>query len=328
VAEFIVGNPLRKIAREHDTLRHLLWRVDFALVWLLHKLLKILPIDLSSRAGDRLGRWIGPRLRSKSAIYRENLAIAFPELGEEQLDELLVQAWGRAGRILAEYAHLETILRDPQRLQIDIRQPDGADEYPSRPCVVATAHLSNWEVVCTAMARLGMPNVSLYTPPTNPLLDRLLSDSRRALGCELLPRDNSARSLVRALKQGRTAGFVMDRRIDNGKQVTFFGHDKSSTTMPAKLALKFGCDLVPTQVQRLGDARFRIIFHPPVRPSRTDVDEATQALDMTQQLHELFERWIRQQPRDWFCSKRLWPKGKMEQLKEAAAHDGVETHAS
>ena len=328
MAEFIVGNPLRKIAREHDTLRHVLWRVDYALVWLLHRLLKVLPIDLSSRVGDRLGRWIGPRLRRKSAIYRENLATAFPELGEEQLDELLVQAWGRAGRILAEYAHLETILRDPQRLEIEIRQPDGAEEYPSRPCVVGTAHLSNWEVVCSAMARLGMPNVSLYTPPTNPLLDRLLSDSRRALDCKLVPRDNSARALVQALKHGRTAGFVMDRRIDDGKPVKFFGREKPSTIMPAKLALKFGCDLVPVQVQRAEDARFRIIFHPPVRPSRSDVDETTQAIDMTQQLHDLFEQWIRQQPRDWFCSKRLWPKGQMKQRKEAAAPEGVETHAS
>ena len=135
-----------------------------------------------------------------------------------------------------------------------------------------TAHQSNWEVVCSAMAKLGIPNASLYSPPTNPLLDRMLLESRRALNCELLPRENSARLLMRALKQGQTAAMVMDRRVDDGKPIRFFGRDKLSTIMPARLALKFNCDLVPVQVERLQDAHYRVTFHPPVRPRDTSVE--------------------------------------------------------
>ena len=73
---------------------------------------------------------------------------------------------------MTEYPHLDTILHEPERLQIDIREPIATYTDPSRPCVIVTAHLSNWEVVCSAMARLSIPNASLYSPPTNPLLDR------------------------------------------------------------------------------------------------------------------------------------------------------------
>lgn len=331
MAEFILGNPLRKWARRHQPLRQVLWRLDFALVWLLKTFLQALPVDLSSRAGARLGAFIGPLMKRKTVIYRDNLAIAFPELSERELDELVKRAWGRAGRVLAEYPHLATILQEPERLEIEVRGASPTYADPSRPMVVATVHLSNWEVVCSAMAKIGIPNASLYSPPTNPLLDRLLLASRGALDCELLPRDNSARPLMRALREGRTAGIVMDRRVDDGAPVKFFGRDKPSTLMPAKLALKFGCDLVPVQVERLRDARFRVTFHPPVEPADPGADENARALAMTQQVHQLFEGWIRRAPADWFCSKRLWGKektGKTIQSEENGRDADINSHAA
>lgn len=328
MAEFIVGSPLRNLAREHTALRHFLWRVDFALVWGVQKLLQALPIDLSSRTGHRLGRWIGGRMKRKTSIYRENLAIAFPQKSPQELDDLVLSAWGQAGRILAEYAHLATILRESHRLQIDIRQEIETYSNPAKPAVFVTAHHSNWEVIGSALAKMGVPNATLYSPPTNPLLDRLLMDSRSALNCKLLPRDNSVRLLMRALKEGRSAAMVMDRRVDEGTPIRFFGHDKMSTTVAAKLALKFDCDLVPVQVVRLQDANFQIIFHTPIQPSVSDgQDENTKAVDMTTQVHTLFEEWISASPQDWFCSKRLWPRGTLEQLEELR-HDSDINHAA
>jgi len=331
VAEFIIGNPLRKLARRHEPLRQLLWRLDYGLLWLIQKLMQALPIDLSSRLGARLGGFIGPLMKRKTAIYRENLAIAFPELTERELDDLVKRAWSRAGRILGEYPHLAAILEDPERLEIRILEPVATYADPSRPAVVVAPHLSNWEVVCSAMAKMGIPNASLYSPPTNPFLDRMLADSRRALNCELLPRDNSARSLMRALRSGRTAGMVMDRRVDDGRPVRFFGRDKMSTLMPAKLALKFDCDLVPAHVERLEDARYRVTFHPPVKAADPEADENARALDMTQQLHTLFEEWIRAKPEDWFCSKRLWAKskpGKLDLPEETERATDVDSYAA
>lgn len=308
MAEFIIGNSLRKLAREHRFLQRTLWRLDFALVWLVAWLARRMPIDTASRFGERLGRWVGPKMKRKSAIFSENLAVAFPHLDAAARDALLVDAWGQAGRILAEYPHLDTILAEDDRLEIEIREPIASYTDPSRPCVMVSAHLSNWEVVCSAMAKLGMPNASLYSPPTNPFLDKMLLDSRQALNCQLLPRDNSARLLMRALKEGRTVGMVMDRRVDEGQPIQFFGHAKLSTLMPAKLALKHHCQLVPAQVVRLEGARYKVIFHPPVHPGNPEADETAQATDMIQQVHHQFEQWIRERPAHWFCSKRLWPK--------------------
>jgi KDO2-lipid IV(A) lauroyltransferase len=101
--------------------------------------------------------------------------------------------------------------------------------------------------------------------------------------------------------------------------------------MPARLAQKFHCDLVPVQVERLQDARYRVTFHPPVRPTDTSVDETAQAINMIQQVHRQFEDWIRQQPQDWFCSKRLWWRAKRNpwnSKKEAGRKAGINRHAA
>ena len=330
MAEFIVGNSLRKLAREHRFLQRALWRLDFALVSLVVWLARRMSIDTASRFGERLGRWVGPKMPHKATIFRENLSIAFPELNSADLDALATDIWGQAGRILGEYPHLDTILAEDDRLVIEIREPIASYTDPSRPCVVVSAHQSNWEVVCSAMAKLGMPNASLYSPPSNPLLDKMLLESRQALNCQLLPRDNSARLLVRALKKGRSVGMVMDRRVDDGQPVQFFGRDKNSTIVPAKLALKHHCELIPVQVVRLEGARYKVIFHPPVHPRDPGADENAQATDMIQQVHQQFEQWIRERPGHWFCSKRLWPKKKATAVSSAtdASDNEVDSYAA
>ena len=328
MAEFIIGNSLRKLAREKPWLQSALWRMDYSLIWCLVGLFRLLPVDTASRLGAWVGRRIGPMMKRKHALYRDNFATVLPRLGKAELEGLTREAWARAGRVLAEYPHLDTLLQDRDRLQIEINEPIRTYTEPDQPCIIVTAHQSNWELVRSAMARLGIPNASLYSPPTNPWLDAMLLASRRALNCELLPRDNSARLLVRALKQGRSAAMVIDRRVDGGRPVSFFGRDKMATMMPARLALKFGCDMVPVQVERLQHARYRVTFHRPVTPTDGSADDNEQARDMIQQVHGLFEQWIRAEPRDWFCCQRIWPKNSPSQAGDADRQVGMDSYAA
>lgn len=306
MAEFILGSPLKPLARRFRRLRQALWRLDEGFVRLLLALLRRLPVDSASRMGSRLGGLIGPCLRNKSRLLRENLAIAFPERSPAALDTLVRDCWRQSGRILAEYPHLERLASDKTRFEIDTRL---CNPSALQPCIMLSAHLSNWEVIGIGLRHLGVPNIGLYTPPSNPHLDRMLRQSRAVMGSELVARDNSARRLVRALKSGSSSAMAVDRRIDEGADIRFFGHPKTSTLMPARLALKQGCAFIPTRVQRLRDARFRITFYPPIEPTDPLADERERAIDMTQQLHRQFETWIREQPAEWLCSKRLWPRG-------------------
>jgi KDO2-lipid IV(A) lauroyltransferase len=136
----------------------------------------------------------------------------------------------------------------------------------------------------------------------------MLYKARARMGINMLPRDSGVRTLVRELGSGRSIGLLVDQRVDSGEPVPFFGLEMNTSTTPARLALRYHCDLIPIRVQRLGGARFRVSFEPPIIPGPGITDEHMKILDMTRQLNELFETWIREQPREWLCSKRRWAK--------------------
>jgi KDO2-lipid IV(A) lauroyltransferase len=331
VAQFILGNAIGKTAEKHKSLQQLLWRIDFAVVWLLIKMFGLLPIDTASKLGRHLGQLIGPRLKRKHELYRENLSRAFPEMSAQEIDTLIKNSWGAAGRVLAEYPHFEAIFnsKDRQRIHLQLSDQFTNPNDSLRPVVFVTAHHCNWEMAPSALNRLNIPTANLYSPPTNPLLNTLLYESRRKMNCELVDKNNPARAMIKFLKKGRSVGIVIDRRVDGGPAVPFFGLPKPTSMLPAKLALKFGIDLIPVRVQRLQGAEFKVSLLAPVTPDQ-DSAGATEdelALDMMTQVHQHFQQWICEEPEEWFCPKRIWPKT-AARLTPNVGDTEVTTHAA
>jgi KDO2-lipid IV(A) lauroyltransferase len=287
----------------------LLWMTESGIVAVIGGLSRLFPADLASRAGARFMRTIGPRL-DKTRHVRRNLRIAFPEKSEADIEALIRELWANLGSTLAEFPHMGTICRrdGESRVEFVMRGDPEVFRKTGKPAVFVSAHLANWEISAGAVAHLGIPLTVVYTRLQNPYLDRLLLRARQALGCGLVERSNAARELVRCLKQGTSVGLIVDQRVDSGEPVPFFGRDMLTSITPAQLALRFDCDLIPVQVQRLKGARFRIIIHDAVEADDKAADTHTRALQMTRKINGLFESWIRERPYEWMCSKRRWPK--------------------
>jgi KDO2-lipid IV(A) lauroyltransferase len=148
----------------------------------------------------------------------------------------------------------------------------------------------------------------VYSPDSNPYLARMIERRREALGCSFVSREGGTRALLRALGAGTSVGLVVDTRIDEGEPLPFFGREASTTTVPARLGLRAGAEIVPVRVERLGGARFRVTLDAPLRPDDPTADPREQARSVTRQLNAHFERWIRERPEQWECLKRRWPK--------------------
>lgn len=283
--------------------------VEAAALWLAWTALRALGPDRAARLGDAALRAVGPHLR-KSRQVRANLACAFPELGAAELDALASKVWGSTGAMLADFANLDAICgrEAPERIEIVVKEGLQVFAESGRPAVFATAHLANFQLATAAAARLGAPMTALYSPDSNPLIDRMIRSRRRAIACGLVPRNGGVRTLVRELRCGRSVGLVVDTRIDGGEPVPFFGVDARTSTVPARLALRFGCELVPIRVERLEAGRFRVTFHGAVAPDDPHLDPKHNARVMMRRLNEHFEAWIRERPEQWLCLKRRWPK--------------------
>jgi Kdo2-lipid IVA lauroyltransferase/acyltransferase len=309
MARLILGNSFNKAVKRLPSLQHFLWAVEAAVFGSFLGISRRLSPERASALGRRLFRGIGPRL-DKTRIFRRNLSLAFPEKTADEIEALIREIWGNLGAVLAEYPHLPSyaVAGQPERLEIVINNESPVFQHTGKAAVFVSAHLANWEIPLASAIRLGLSVSVLYTPLQNPWLDRMLYKARARMGINMLPRDSGIRTLVRELGNGRSIGLLVDQRVDSGEPVPFFGLEMNTSTTPARLALRYHCDLIPIRVQRLGSARFRVSFEKPISPSGGITDEHRKVLDMTRQLNGLFETWIREQPQDWLCSRRRWSK--------------------
>jgi KDO2-lipid IV(A) lauroyltransferase len=309
VAAPFLNSALRKRIDRVAMLQRARWRMEASLLHLFWEVCARLEPQAASAFGRRLLRSLGPYL-GKNPHIRRNLRLAFPERTEAEREELLHEIWGSTGAVLAEYPHFKAICHDDFAGHFEYVEHYNLDDYRAgrKHGLFVSAHVGNWELTAAVAIRQGIPITVIYAPSKNPFIDRMLRGRREALGCGLVSLEEGARPLMRELAGGRSVGLVVDTRDDDGVPVPFFGLDKLTTLAPARLALRFGCELIPGRVERLGPARFRLTAHAPIRPDPALKSDREQAIQMMAELNRLFEQWIRERPEQWLCMKRAWPK--------------------
>jgi KDO2-lipid IV(A) lauroyltransferase len=309
MSKLFLGSSLKKAADRVPGLEQILWGIEALLISLAMAISRVVPPDRASAAGRRLFRAIGPRL-DKTHKLRLNLRLAFPEKSDAEIETLIKDNWGNIGAVLAEFPHLRSLpnASSPKRIEIVVLGESRVFCEQGKPAVFVAAHLSNWELPPLAGVMKGLQLSVVYSPFQNPWLDRMLYRMRERLGYTLVGRDGGMRVLIRELARGRSIGLIVDQRVDSGEPVPFFGMDMLTTVTPARLALRFDCELIPIRVQRLGGARFRVTFYPPVNRPENTADDQEKARAMTGEVNVLFEQWITEQPDEWLCTKRRWPK--------------------
>lgn len=279
-------------------------RLEAALLGLIWAVSARLSAPRASRWGRRLFTWIGPYSRKQRWVMA-NLQLALPSHDPPSLQTLSRQVWGHFGAWLWEYPHLAWIAEQG----LEIVHPDGDANWMTQggPWVFIAAHLANIELTGLACKALGITADAVYSPLANPYLDAHLQRFREIHGNRFIPKQNALRSLLRSLRAGRSVGLVVDVRTDEGSLSPFFGALAPTTEVPAWLALKFACPMVPMAVERVGDARFRVLFYPPLTlPEEDNESQAVAALTVA--MNRAVEITIQANPGQWWCGKRRWPR--------------------
>jgi KDO2-lipid IV(A) lauroyltransferase len=318
MARLFVSKTLEELARGASWRERAVGEFDVALVRLIWLAAAGLPVDQASALGERLGRWVGPRLARHRRML-DNLALAFPERDDDTLQGTTVAIWGEIGRVLTEYPHLPAICaRGPDpRIELVAHFDLGPVRDGTTPMIFVAAHQSNWNLPAIAGSLGGFPVSVVYRGQRNARLEAMIARWRNTLPVGFIHAAAGPRQILNELGAGRSVGLQMDQRFDAGELVPLFGIEAPTTTVPARLALKLGTGLVPTRTERLEGARFRITLHEPIRADPTIADPRLAARRMTEQVHAHFERWISERPEQWICAKRRWPKEAVRRIRAA-----------
>ncbi len=276
------------------------------LVWRVSRLLG--PERASNLGASLLNRFSGPQSQTMKR-FRRNLKIVLPDEDAANIDKYARQGIANLGRSVAEYPHLRQIAGPKlgDFIEFTSDTPDAALSATRPAAIYIGVHQANWEILSSIAAPLGKPMTIVVSPLGNPQVHRLVSGARPDAWVEQSEKDNATRSLIRCLQEGRSVGLLADQRFEGGQPVPFFGHNAMTAIGPAKIAIKFDCDLVPTRIERVGPVKFKITTFEAIRPDPKLESDQAKAIDMMRRVNQHFEAWIKEKPGEWMCMKRRWP---------------------
>jgi KDO2-lipid IV(A) lauroyltransferase len=298
----------KRLARRLPWLKRAAWHIEAWFVRAVIGSLRLFAPERASAIAMAVMRCVGPLLPMWDKVGR-NLAIAFPALPVAERRRLRRGIFAHLGAAIAELVLSDRIWAERERRLEFIADPAirGLHEG-GRPMVLVTAHVGAWQLANLVGAHFRLPITSLYAAESNPFLADMVLQLRERLKVRWIPSTGGIRSLITELRSGHSVGLACDTRLDQGEAVPYFGHPAMTNTVPARLALKQDCELVPVRVERLGAGRYRVSMHAPIVPRDTTAPQAEQALDMSTRLNALFEQWIRETPDEWMCLARRFPK--------------------
>ena len=147
-------------------------------------------------------------------------------------------------------------------------------ERQGRGVLLLTAHLGSWEMMGDPVSLYRGAAHAIARPADNPYLDRTVRRLRGRFGVVTIDRRGAGRRAMRALKNGERVWILADQRVHprEGIELPFLGRPATTSTLAARLALRYGTPAVPIFCYPEPRGRFRIEVRPAIRPEGSGDD--------------------------------------------------------
>ncbi|MEQ1474108.1 MAG: lysophospholipid acyltransferase family protein, partial [Candidatus Acidiferrum sp.] len=283
---------------------------EYAAVRVSLKMLEMLPQGAARSLACAAARFLymlSPKLR-KTAEF--NLRLAFPEWTDAQRQQVIHNMAQNLGRMAAEFARMPKYSAENiQNLVIlDGHENFLQGQQQGKGVLYLTGHIGGWELSSFAHALYGYPLHYMARPLDNHKLDELVNRYRGLGGNRPIFKNESARVLLKVLKDAGTVGILADQNTmpSEGVFVDFFGTLACTTTGLARVALHTGAAVVPGYAYWDGAIKkYRLRFEPPVELTRSG-DTERDIFENTQKFTKIIEEIIRKYPDQWVWVHGRW----------------------
>ncbi len=284
--------------------------LEYAVVRVMLKALEILPRGVARTLAASVAQLLFSASRKLQKTAEFNLQLAFPEWNGSQRAEVTANMVRNLGWMAAEFARLPKYSKENIA---DVVVLDGHENFLNgqalgKGVLYLTGHIGAWELSSFAHALYGFPLHYIARPLDNRRLDALVNGYRSLSGNRPIFKNESARAVLKILKESGTVGILADQNTmpEEGVFVDFFGTLACTTTGIARVALHTGAAVVPGYVYwDESIEKYRLRFEPAVELTRTGNAERD-ILENTQKFAKVIEEIIRKHPDQWVWLHGRW----------------------
>ncbi len=283
--------------------------LEFILVIFFFLIFKIIGLKLSSKLGEIIGKYFGPLFRKK-AIAKKNILIAFPNINETSIDQIIDDMWRNIGSIFGEYIHINKFsILDEEKNKIVFTNKNNLQilKNNKKPIVFFSGHFANFELMAKCLRELEFNIGAIYRPLNNIFLNPIMEFIRKKYICSIQIEKGSAgtKKLIKHISTNNPLALMIDQRLSSSIRVPFFNQPATTTTTPAQLSIKYDALLVPVFLKRLKKTKYEFFIEEPLVVKKTNNYEKD-IFNITEIMNKKIEEFIKVDPANWLWSHDRW----------------------
>ncbi len=218
--------------------------------------------------------------------------------------------WSNIGRTFAEYIFLKDFKFNKTNFKhIKINGINYLEDIKknNESAIFYSGHFANFELMAMELEKFGIKCAAIYRPLNNIFLNPLMEYLRMKYICpNQIPKGRmGVREIVNKVRSGHSIALMVDQRVSEGPRAPFFNKPAHTTTIPAQLALKYNCKLVPIFLERKDGSKFEMSIYEPYQIKKTG-DEKEDTKNITLKINETIEKMIIKNPKQWIWSHNRW----------------------
>ena len=275
---------------------HIYRAVEFAPIWVVLAIGRILPFWLRGKMFGLLGKLIVMYLPKARKRVHRGLITVFPGLSKKEINSITKQVGSNTALTLSEL-----LMNDDYKKRKKLISADGEGfktlkeaKLNGQGAIIVSAHFGQWEAIRHHLADNNMETGAVYRKNNNPFYERLFLKSIKYGGLPIIARGGKGNiSMIRHLKKGGFFALLVDQDSQSGKPIKFLGQVARTTTAPAEMALRYDLPLVPVFAVRQANGQ----------NIKLEYEEAiihTDATTMTNEINERISARIQKNPEQWY----------------------------
>ena len=282
---------------------------QFFFITFLFLIFKIIGLRFSSYLSGVIVSIIGPVFRSNSLCHL-NIARAFPKLNKDERKSIIKKMWFNYGRMLAEYMFIkdfrmsknfsEKIIIENQEILENIKKS-------LKPVIFISGHFNNFELMAMHLEKSGIDLAAVYRPLNNKFLNPIMEYLRKKYICKNQIKKGLAgtKEVIEYMKKKHSIALMVDQRLGESGRYPFFNKSAHTTTLPAQLALKFNCSIIPIYLERDQNNHFKMEVLKPIEINKTgNLENDKKAI--TIKINKILEKMILRNPNQWIWTHGRW----------------------
>lgn len=275
--------------------------------WFLDRLaskLSKMPPERVERFGERLGGLFfrfGIKRRERAL---SNLSLAFPRMGPESREGIARGAFSHFGRVSADFISSRGRTLDELEQSTKVVGREHLEEALAlqRGVLLITGHLGNWERASAWIAFQGIPISVVIRNADQDGVNRVVNELRTAPGTRVIPRGNSARTILERLRKNEIVGIIPDQNAEDAF-LPFFDHPAGTNLGVGVIQERTKSAVLPVTCFAQGNGQYVVKFYPLIEPFE---GYETKGEGLLRAINVWLEMVIKEHPEQWLWFHDRW----------------------